>query len=65
MLSGTSTATTLSGLTITGVTFDQNTMGNPIRQVSALYGGYPRFVILVPWDRGSVSPATGSLVPTM
>jgi hypothetical protein len=65
MLSGTSTATTLSGLTITGVTFDQNTMGNPIRQVSALYGGYPPFVILVPWDRGSVSPATGSLVPTM
>ncbi len=47
VLGGASAGTDLSGLTITGVTFDQNTSGNPIRNVSALYRGQPRFVILV------------------
>jgi len=47
VLGGASTGTDLSGLTVTGVTFDQNTSGNPIRNVSALYRGQPRFVILV------------------
>jgi len=51
MLAGASSATDLSGLTITGVTFDQNAAGNPIRSVAKLYHGVPRFVILV--SRGS------------
>jgi hypothetical protein len=41
----------LSGLTITGVTFDQNTAANPITSVQALFHGQPRFVLLV--TRGS------------
>jgi hypothetical protein len=45
MLTGASTATDLSGLTITGVTFDQNAAGNPIRSVPALFKGSPRFVM--------------------
>ena len=45
MLTGASTATDLSGLTITGVTFDQNASGNPIRSVPALFKGSPRFVM--------------------
>jgi len=51
VLSGASLATDLSGLTITGVTFDQNWTGNPIHRVAALYHGSPRFVLLV--GRGS------------
>ncbi len=47
VLAGASAGTDLSGLTITGVTFDQNASGDPIRSVSALYQGKPRFVILV------------------
>jgi hypothetical protein len=47
MLTGTSTATDLSGLTITGVTFDQNTSGNPIRNTAKIFKGMPRFVLLV------------------
>ncbi len=47
VLSGASAATDLTGLTITGVTFDQNTAGNPIHSVSPLYHGFPRFVVLV------------------
>ncbi len=47
MLTGTSTATDLSGLTITGVTFDQNTSGNPISNTARLFKGAPRFVLLV------------------
>jgi hypothetical protein len=51
VLSGVSPSTNLSGLSITGVTFDQNTSGNPIRNVQVLYHGKPRFVILV--DNGT------------
>lgn len=47
LLSGASPATDLSGLTVTGVTFDQDNAGDPIRKVAALYTGSPRFVILV------------------
>jgi len=51
MLTGASAATNLSGLTITGVTFDQNAAGNPIHSVARLYKGSPRFVLLI--DSGS------------
>ncbi len=47
MLTGASPTTNLSGLTITGVTFDQNATGNPIRSVPVLYKGLPRFVVLI------------------
>ena len=47
MLAGASPGTDLSGLTITGVALDQNTAGNPITSVPALYKGQPRFVILI------------------
>lgn len=47
VLSGTTSATDLSGLSITGVTFDQNTAHNPVRQSSALFHGQPRWVIVV------------------
>jgi hypothetical protein len=47
MLTGASTATDLSGLTITGVTFDQNARGNPIRNTARLFTGTPRFVLLI------------------
>jgi hypothetical protein len=46
VLAGASAGTDLSGLTIMGVTFDQNSAGNPIANVQALYHGQPRFVIL-------------------
>jgi hypothetical protein len=45
MLSGATPATDLSGLSITGVTFDQNPRGNPV-STWALLHGKPRFVIL-------------------
>ncbi len=47
VLAGASAGTDLSGLTITGVTFDQNDSADPIRNVQALYHGSPRFVILI------------------
>jgi hypothetical protein len=48
ILSAATPATSLSGLSITGVTFDQNTAGNPITNTSALFQGKPRFVIWAP-----------------
>jgi hypothetical protein len=47
MLTGASVATDLSGLAITGVTFDQNARANPIRHSDGLLNGTPRFVVLV------------------
>jgi hypothetical protein len=47
MLAGASQQTDLSGLTITGVTFDQNNSGNPIHSVAKLYKGAARFVLLL------------------
>jgi hypothetical protein len=47
VIAGASPGTDLSGLTIKGVTFDQNASGNPITNVQALYRGQPRFVILI------------------
>jgi hypothetical protein len=47
MLAGTTPTTDLSGLSITGVTFDQNARGNPVSKPDALFHGKPRFVILV------------------
>jgi hypothetical protein len=47
VLTGATAATDLSGLTITGVTVDQNAAANPIGSVQPLYHGQPRFVILV------------------
>lgn len=51
ILSAATPATSLSGLSITGVTFDQNTAGNPITNTSALFQGKPRFVIWAPIGR--------------
>ncbi len=42
-----SPGTDLSGLSVTGVTFNQNAAANPITNVQALFHGQPRFVILV------------------
>ncbi len=47
MLEGASPGTNLSGLSITGVNFNQNASANPITNVQTLYHGQPRFVILV------------------
>jgi hypothetical protein len=47
VISGASPGTDLSGLTIKGVTFDQNAAGNPIANVQPLFRGQPRFVVLV------------------
>jgi hypothetical protein len=47
VLAGASASTDLSGLSISGVTFNQNSTGNPITDVHALYSGMPRFVILI------------------
>jgi hypothetical protein len=47
VLSGATPTTNLSGLSISGVTFDQNTAHNPVRQSSALFHGQPRWVIVV------------------
>jgi hypothetical protein len=46
VLAGASAGTDLSGLTITGITFNQNSAHNPIKSVLHLYHGNPRFVIL-------------------
>jgi hypothetical protein len=48
ILSAATPITSLSSLSITGVTFDQNTAGNPITNASSLFQGKPRFVIWVP-----------------
>jgi hypothetical protein len=58
VLASASAGTDLSGLTITGVTFDQNPSADPIRSVSALYHGKPRFVILV--SQGTGITVTGN-----
>jgi hypothetical protein len=47
VLAGATPATNLSGLSITGVTFDQNAVGNPITDVTKLYHGSARFVLLM------------------
>ena len=47
VLTGTTVGTDLSGLQIKGVTFDQNSSGDPIANVQALSNGNFRFVILV------------------
>ena len=48
VLAGATRTTDLSGLAITGVTFDQNAAGNPIHSVPVLYqGGKPRFVVFI------------------
>jgi len=47
VLAGADPTTGLSRLTITGVTFDQNAAGNPIRNAAKLLQGKPRFVLLV------------------
>lgn len=52
ILSAATPATSLSGLSITGVTFDQNTAGNPIAHTSALFQGKPRFAVWVPVGSG-------------
>ncbi len=58
VLAGTNRSTDLSGLEITGVTFDQNAAGNPIHSVTALYqGGRPRFVVFI--SRGTGIKLTG------
>jgi hypothetical protein len=47
VLAGATPATDLSGLAITGITFNQNAAGNPIHSVKGLYRGAPRFVVLI------------------
>lgn len=47
VLTGATASTDLSGLAITGVTFDQNASGNPIRSSAKLVNGKPRFVVLI------------------
>ncbi len=47
VLEGATVGTDLSGLKISGVTFDQNSSANPITNLQALYNGDYRFVIRV------------------
>jgi len=47
VLAGATASADLSGLAITGVTFDQNASGNPIRSAAKLLSGKPRFVLLI------------------
>src|SRR5712691_289441 len=47
VLTGATASADLSGLAITGVTFDQNASGNPIRNSAKLVNGKPRFVVLI------------------
>jgi len=63
VLAGASPGTDLSGLSITGVTFDQNASANPIRNVAALSQGKPRFVILVTRGTG-ISVASNRFLDT-
>jgi hypothetical protein len=59
VLAGATPGTDLSGLSITGVTFDQNAAGNPMASVTAaaLYQGFPRFVVLI--SKGTGISLTG------
>lgn len=52
VLEGTSPTTVLSGLSITGVTFDQNAAGDPVTDVQTLYHGKPRFVLRIATGTG-------------
>jgi Right handed beta helix region len=52
VLTGATYATDLSGLSITGVTFDQNAAGDPVTDVQKLYNGQPRFVLRIPNGTG-------------
>jgi hypothetical protein len=52
VLAGVSAVTDLSGLSITGVTFDQNSAGNPIRHPGKLINGMPRFMLLLSSGNG-------------
>jgi hypothetical protein len=53
VLTGATPTTDLSGLSITGVTFDQNAAGDPVTDVLKLYQhGYQRFVIWIPGATG-------------
>lgn len=58
MLAGATPATDLSGLTVTGVTFDQNARANPAGPTASLIHGKPRFVILA--GAGSDITITGN-----
>jgi hypothetical protein len=58
LLSGQTPHTDLSGLRISGITFDQNSAGNSISATSSLFNGQPRFVILV--SAGSGITITGN-----
>jgi hypothetical protein len=46
VLAGATAATDLSGLSITGVTFNQNAASDPVTNLQTLYHGDPRFIIL-------------------
>jgi parallel beta-helix repeat protein len=52
VLTGATPTTDLSGLSITGVTFDQNTAGDPITDLQKLYNGDPRLVLWFPAGTG-------------
>jgi hypothetical protein len=47
ILAGATPTTDLSDLRITGITFDQNSQGNPATSTWALFHGHPRFVIMI------------------
>jgi hypothetical protein len=57
VLSGATATTDLSGLSITGVTFNQNAAGDPVTNVQTLYHGDPRFMILA--SKGTGISITG------
>jgi hypothetical protein len=58
ILSGATAGTNLSGLSITGVTFDQNTRENPVGSSATLFNGQPRDMILL--SLGSNIKITGN-----
>jgi hypothetical protein len=58
VLAGATATTDLSGLSITGVTFNQNAAGDPVTNVQTLYHGYPRFMVLV--SKGADIRITGN-----
>jgi hypothetical protein len=63
VLEGATVSTDLSGLKISGVTFDQNSAANPITNLQALYGGDSRFVIRVS-DGADISITNDSFLNT-
>jgi len=63
VLSGVTPQTDLSGLRISGITFDQNSAGNPLRSSGALLHGQPRFVILVS-SGSSITISSNRLIGT-